>query len=193
MNEMKQLEQRPRPSATLTHPEKSDAVQAELQIRELRSENLTELLRLAVHSNLPTLHNPTVLQRYLDSEIVFGGFLRGELISCCCIESDVRKKYRSGMGEREFPLPNLYFCGAFVLPRYRGCGIGEKMYAHRLNVVRRCRAATIIVELLGDGTPSSVHPDTQCGYRFYLRNGFQELGYSIDVDQGKIVFLELAP
>jgi GNAT superfamily N-acetyltransferase len=148
-------------------------------------------LDLAAQSNLPTFSDPRCLKRYLAEEVVFGGFLRHRLVGCCCIEKNLRKKYLSSSGMEEFPLPNLYFCGAFVLPQYRKYGIGGKLYQHRLDYARAHFRATIIVELLGDGSPSSVDLGSMVGYRFYLKNGFKELGYSVDADAGKIVFLEM--
>lgn len=164
---------------------------ADLQIRELKPQALPALAALAAQSNLPTLNDTGRLKRYLEEEVVFGGFLRECLVGCCCIEKNVRKRYLTQFSEGEFPLPNLYFSGAFVLPQYRGCGFGGRLYQHRLNYARTRFCAAIIVELLGTGEPSSVDPGSAVGYRFYLKNGFRELGHSVDADAGKIVVLEI--
>lgn len=185
---------------TLTHAAESvgsaavrEGTAADLRIDELKLPSLPALMSLAAHSHLPTLTNAECLRRYLEREVVFGGYLGERLVGCCCIERDVRKKYLTAAGEGgEFPLPNLYFCGAFVLPQYRQYGIGGKLYQHRLDYALTRFRAPVIVELLGDGTPSSVDAGSMVGYRFYLRNGFKELGYSVDADAGKIVLLELS-
>jgi len=147
------------------------------------------LEKLAAHSSLPTLSDLRRLERYLREEHVFGAVLEDSLVGCCCLEKDVRKEYVSPSGKAWFPLPNVCFCGAFVLPRYRGRGVGLTLYRHRLEFSQANYRLPTIVELLGDGTPSSVDPDTAVGYEFYRRNGFSELGYSIDVDAGKILWL----
>lgn len=162
-----------------------------VQIRELTNEDFTALAGLVIHSDLPTLTDLQKLKRYLEHDIVFGGFFGAKLVGCCCIEENVNKEYLTRNDRKSFPLPNVYFCGAFVLPLYRGLRIGNKLYSYRLAFARRHYKGTIIVELLGDGTPFSVKPKTRAGYNFYLRNNFKELGYSVDEDAGLIVFSEI--
>jgi GNAT superfamily N-acetyltransferase len=164
---------------------------AEMTIRALGIGDYNDFLTIASQSELPTLVDPLMVKRLLENGIVFGGFVGGRIIACCCIQRDVRKDYIAATGRTEFPMPNIYFCGAFVLPEFRRLGIGEYLYKHRLEFARVTFKGTIIVELLGNGSSSSVKPETLVGYKFYLKHGFKELGYSIDEDAGKIVFFEL--
>jgi GNAT superfamily N-acetyltransferase len=164
---------------------------SELRIKELKIEDFSALARLAAHSDLPTWSKTQKLRQSLERDIVFGGFLGSDLVCCCCIKENIHKEFLTRDGRKAFPLPNIYFCGAFVLAVHRGLGIGDKLYSHRLDFAKHHYKGTIIVELFGNGTPFSVKPGTRAGYNFYLRNNFKELGYSVDEDAGLIVFLEI--
>ena len=162
---------------------------AHLEIRKLEREDFAALANLVANSSLPTLNDPLRLKRNFEENVIFGSFIEDALVGCCCIEREIRKEYLTGEGKKSFPLPNIYLCGGFVLESYRKLGIGQKLYGHRLDFAKSNYEGTIIVEVFGDGSKHSVHPESVNGYRFYQRNGFKEVGYSIDPDAGKVLFL----
>jgi GNAT superfamily N-acetyltransferase len=163
-------------------------VAAGVEIRRLGVLDVPALLRLASGSDLPTLTCTTRLLRLLLEQTVLGAFLGGELAGCACVERDVEKRYVDDGGyQRWFPLPNAYLCGAYVSPRQRGRGIGNRLYASRLALARDTLRGTAVVELIGSGQPRSVRADALVGLRFYLREGFVIAGHSIDADGGLVV------
>lgn len=160
-----------------------------LQIETLHNDQLMELLALCRNSNLPTLSDGSKLASILahPRERVFGAYINNELVGCSCLIFNEQKTYIRDNAVRTFPTHNICLCGTYVNPTYRGAGIGNRLYASRLAVALELKILPLIVELMGDGTRGSVHPETIPGYNFHLNNGFEELGYSTDHDAGKIL------
>lgn len=158
-------------------------------VRRLGRPDLPAFRALAAASGLPGL------QRHRDARdlggcVVFGAFADGDLVGTACVDRDARKRYVGPDGICWFPVPNVHFYGAFVRADYRGRHLGTQLYEHRLAFALERFNDPIVVELLGDGKPSSVHRDTRAGYAFYLAHGFRDIGYSLDPDGGKIVLLK---
>jgi len=164
-----------------------------IEIDCLSKKDFDALVQLSHSSILPTYNDPKNLQRIIKSGVVFGTFVTKRLVGCCCVDFDVKKNYLTANGEEErsFPLPNSYLCGMFVLDAYRSLGIGRQMYQKRLDFVKRNFGGLIIVELLGDGRPYSVHAESIAGYQFYRQKGFEVAGYSVDEDAGVVLFMDL--
>lgn len=123
---------------------------------------------------------------------VFGAFADGLMVGCGVIKADVKKQFETPLGLRDFPIPNMYFGGAFVLPSYRRMGIGTRLSQARLCFVERhFRPTTIVMEMRGNGQCGSVHGEARSGYYLYKRFGFQEIGFSVDEDAGKVLIFEM--
>jgi GNAT superfamily N-acetyltransferase len=138
-------------------------------------------------SGLPTFSAPESVGEVFRRGHVFLALCNGEIAGCTCIKRDVAKRFESDQHIKCFPIPNIFFCGTYVAPNRRGLGIGELLYRFRLKFAQTHFRAPIFVEMLGNGSPNSVHKETLKGYRFHIRNGFKEVGFSIDDDKGTIL------
>ena len=120
--------------------------------------------------------------------IAFGAWLGTQLVGCGLIGENLQKPYCDGKRKLRVPVPNLYFFGAYVLPQYRGFGVGTHLCATRLEFAQQYFARRpIVIEILGTGAPGSVHADARPGLHFYLCHGFIRHGYSVDADAGAVI------
>ena len=109
-------------------------------------------------------------------------------VGCCCADRGVVRGYLDVRHQiHQLPLPNLYLCGAFVLPGYRGLGVGQTLYRTRLSWASSQVDLPIFVEINGNGKPFSVHPDALPGWRFHQRAGLDVIGYSVCPDRGPVL------
>jgi hypothetical protein len=141
---------------------------------------------LAAESGLPGLAD-------LDEVLCSPGFamLLAEtptgLMGCAGLRLNAEHQYVSGDSTHTFAQPNVMLFGAYVRPQARGIGIGGLLYRRRLALAEQMHTVTTIVELLGDGTPGSVHADTRPGLGFHLAAGFIRIGHSPDPDGGLVL------
>jgi GNAT superfamily N-acetyltransferase len=157
-------------------------------VRLLGRDDLDALLALAHGSGLPTLADADHVAAMLAHRGVLGAHEEDALIGCACLELDVAKAYVDPAFERRMlPLPNAYLCGAYVQPSHRARGIGGRLYASRFAIAQQRTSGAVVVELLGTGTPGSIHPHTRAGARWYRRAGFGVLGHSVDADGGQVL------
>jgi GNAT superfamily N-acetyltransferase len=156
-------------------------------IRLLGDDDVGAFSLLAARSGLPGLRAPDEIVGAVGC-LMLVAVADGELLGCAGMRPDVVHPYIRRTGElAAFPTPNVYLFGAYVTPAARGRGVGGLLYRRRLALAELLTAGTLVVELLGDGSPDSVHPDTVPGLHFHTSAGFREVGWSPDPDGGTVL------
>jgi GNAT superfamily N-acetyltransferase len=167
-------------------PPRDSTATATPQVHLLGPKEMAGFCSMARESGLPGLAHPGRIVT-TPGCLMLLAVDSGELLGCAGLRLDVVHSFIHDGRVRELPLPNVYLFGAYVHPQARGRGVGGLLYRRRLALAELVDNGITIVEMLGDGSPNSVHPRTGPGLRFHLGAGFHPIGYSPDPDGGVVL------
>ncbi|WP_369408817.1 GNAT family N-acetyltransferase [Herbidospora mongoliensis] len=120
-----------------------------------------------------------------EHRVFFFAIHRNEIVGCTSYVEGRNTRYLDHSGSMR-TVEGVYLCSSEVLPRFRGFGIGGLLYRRRL---RECQISwpSAVLEVLGTGSPRSVHHLAMPGFSWHLSRGFHVIGHSCDEDLGPVL------